>query len=720
RSRVPSITFTLTFDENVTVTGSPSLAIKIGATVVQANYVTVPGSDPKILTFEYTVGADLLDTDGISLDANAFSLNGGSITNASGQALHVLSAAVRDVTDIKVDSLAPQLISNGSAIVWDGTAKTVDLVFDEALNGNRLPNAAKFTLSAALAGNEIVGVALLDSHTVRLTMKNAWPDGAPGIKYTAPTDPSDIAGIQDLFGNYVGDFKNGLAADGYLKNASVYVDLNNNGKVDATDYFAGKTDSAGNFFLNKGAPAGAIIVQGGINTDTGVANTLSLSAPADSFTINPLSTLVQSLVASDTSSESAEAKAKAAAALVVKNLGITLGANESLLAYDPIASKNTGAQKAAAQVATIAVLANSASAGAGNEVISNLATTLANNTGGTIKLEDASVIGNVLDKSLTGVASSASLAVKSAIADASASIAVAVAAGGDAKTVLAAISAAQSQALDKIAPLAPQLSATNPTKDNTPTITVVFNTTNTDGTAAVPGDTVVLRDGSLQIGEPIKLTAAHIKAGKLEIGVQDELSEGPHQLTAVLLDQAGNVSSNAKTLSLVIDTTAPPTPSVSTVAVDDVINLQESTAGVVVSGTAEPDSVVTVTWPGKVGSVVKTATAVGGLWSVKFAGSDLPSDSGNVIQGDVELSVTARDAAGNVSTATTHSIQVDTEGPAATPIIAAVTSNAPGSSSTVKANDTTKDNTPTLSGTVEGLGAGETIQIFDGTVLLGE
>lgn len=106
------------------------------------------------------------------------------------------------------------------------------------------------------------------------------------------------------------------------------------------------------------------------------------------------------------------------------------------------------------------------------------------------------------------------------------------------------------------------------------------------------------------------------------------------------------------------DTTPPDAPVVNTVAGDGVVDAGEAAAGVAVSGTAEAGSTVTVTW----GSTVKTATAdAGGNWSVNFAPAELPAD------GPSTVSVTARDAAGNVSRATEQTVTIDAATPDTTP-----------------------------------------------------
>jgi uncharacterized repeat protein (TIGR02059 family) len=103
---------------------------------------------------------------------------------------------------------------------------------------------------------------------------------------------------------------------------------------------------------------------------------------------------------------------------------------------------------------------------------------------------------------------------------------------------------------------------------------------------------------------------------------------------------------------------APPTPptppTINPVATDNLVSATEKAAGVDVSGTALAGSTVTVSWSGASQSATAAAN---GSWSVHFASGDIPGD------GAGSLSATARDAAGNTSTPTTHAVSVDTHAP---------------------------------------------------------
>ena len=68
----------MTFSEDVTVTGTPQLPLQIGGEEREADYAAGDSSST-VLSFSYTVTDDDTDRDGISIDAFALKLNGGSI-----------------------------------------------------------------------------------------------------------------------------------------------------------------------------------------------------------------------------------------------------------------------------------------------------------------------------------------------------------------------------------------------------------------------------------------------------------------------------------------------------------------------------------------------------------------------------------------------------------------------------------------------------------------
>ena len=67
------------FSKALDVTGTPKLALTIGAGTRQAEYQSISGSCKCVLTFSYQVQATDMDNDGIEIATNSLSLDGGTI-----------------------------------------------------------------------------------------------------------------------------------------------------------------------------------------------------------------------------------------------------------------------------------------------------------------------------------------------------------------------------------------------------------------------------------------------------------------------------------------------------------------------------------------------------------------------------------------------------------------------------------------------------------------
>ncbi|WP_310626677.1 Ig-like domain-containing protein, partial [Limnohabitans sp.] len=100
-----TVSATLTYDQAVVVSGTPQLGLNIGGTSVQANYVS--GSGSKQLVFTYTIQTGQNDANGISIEANKLSLNGGSIQSLSGVTATLTHSSINDNAAYKVDTTAP-------------------------------------------------------------------------------------------------------------------------------------------------------------------------------------------------------------------------------------------------------------------------------------------------------------------------------------------------------------------------------------------------------------------------------------------------------------------------------------------------------------------------------------------------------------------------------------------------------------------------------------
>lgn len=129
-----------------------------------------------------------------------------------------------------------------------------------------------------------------------------------------------------------------------------------------------------------------------------------------------------------------------------------------------------------------------------------------------------------------------------------------------------------------------------------------------------------------------------------------EVRQGEYDvsLTATTSDAAGNIG--RQTGGFHVDTVhflqIDPAP----LGEGNLINAAAADGGVTLRGTTQSGSVVEV----RFGSVTRQVTSTDGTWSIPFQGSDFARD-----EYDATFSVTARDAAGNVSTAA-RDVRVDT------------------------------------------------------------
>lgn len=252
------------------------------------------------------------------------------------------------------------------------------------------------------------------------------------------------------------------------------------------------------------------------------------------------------------------------------------------------------------------------------------------------------------------------------------------------------------QVLDDVPERLGALNSGDSTNDATPTLS---------GTAE-PGSTVTIRlDGTNLITIPID------GSGTWTYTLPTPLDEGPHTFSVVATDAAGNTSQPSDDFTLNVDITAPAAATIVTVT-DDVGGVQGSLNSgdttddtrPLLQGTAPADTVITV-YDGT--TLLGTAILNGsGGWSF--------TPVTPLTDGPHSLTVHATDAAGNTTLSTPFELTVDTVAPA-TPDIPAITVNPDGTTTPLNPGETTRDTTPTLSGTGN---PGDTVTIYNGGVKL--
>ncbi|MEG2223022.1 MAG: Ig-like domain-containing protein [Citrobacter sp.] len=257
--------------------------------------------------------------------------------------------------------------------------------------------------------------------------------------------------------------------------------------------------------------------------------------------------------------------------------------------------------------------------------------------------------------------------------------------------------------VDTLAPTAPVIVSATDDVGNSP----VDLSTNSRSNDTLPllkgtglaGSTITLYDGATPIG-----TTTVLAGGSWSFQVTQPLSEGPHTLSAIATDAAGNASS-AGNFALTIDTTPPVAPVISSAeglvgsTTQTLIN-GGSTKSVepTLSGTGEPGATITIY--DNNAPIGTTLVQTNGTWTFT---PDAP-----LLDGPHKFTATATDVAGNVGIPSAgFTLTVDNL-PPAKPEPPTITDDANPITGIIT-NGITNDTTPTFSGTGS---AGDLITIY--------
>lgn len=161
------------------------------------------------------------------------------------------------------------------------------------------------------------------------------------------------------------------------------------------------------------------------------------------------------------------------------------------------------------------------------------------------------------------------------------------------------------------------------------------------------GDTVDVTIGDVTVTTVVGDDGTWV--GEFDTSLLDE-GEYTSDVTVTATDGAGN--STTVTDTLVVDTEAEDL-TFDVVEGDDVVNIEEASDGLTISGTSEAGATVSVELEGQ---AVETTVGADGTWSVSFDADTLPGGTYDTI-----VSATVTDAAGNAATYM-HDVHVDLEG----------------------------------------------------------
>ena len=224
------------------------------------------------------------------------------------------------------------------------------------------------------------------------------------------------------------------------------------------------------------------------------------------------------------------------------------------------------------------------------------------------------------------------------------------------------------------------------------------------GATVVAGDTVELLLGGSPLAHPVThtVTAAEVTAGSVNLAVTvgDLGADGVKQISARLSDGLGN-SSTTGALSVTLDSTAPAeTLAITAIATD--------------SGNSSSDFITsdtTLTVSGTNGALaagekIQVSSDGGTTWTDVIQNTSTSWSLADGISHPSSFTYQARivDTAGNIGTAASHAVTIDT----AAPVVAI---GNPGGA--------TNQPSLILTGTITGADAGTTIAIFDGATQVG-
>ena len=186
------IRVTVTFDEAVTVTGTPQVALTIGATTRQAAYAS--GSGTTSLVFRYTVVTADSDSNGISIGASALALGGGTIRDGANNnaALSLGSHAISDDADFPVDGNGADVRGpKVSGVSLSGTAQGASGVF---ITGDVLEVTVEFDELATVTGTPRVELTI---GSAARYAAYASGSGAASLvfRYTVESGDTDADGV---------------------------------------------------------------------------------------------------------------------------------------------------------------------------------------------------------------------------------------------------------------------------------------------------------------------------------------------------------------------------------------------------------------------------------------------------------------------------------------------------------------------------------------------
>nr|WP_249342467.1 Ig-like domain-containing protein [Pseudomonas rustica] len=241
------------------------------------------------------------------------------------------------------------------------------------------------------------------------------------------------------------------------------------------------------------------------------------------------------------------------------------------------------------------------------------------------------------------------------------------------------------EAIDNVGPITGDIGNGGTTDDGTPTV---------GGGGLTPGDKVTIIDDGVVIGEVIVGDD-----GRWEFTPDPALAEGPHPITVIVTDPAGNASEPSDPYIIIVDTTAPLAPTIDSVFDDQGTSTGNLTPGDItddaqpeISGSGEPGSTIIIYDNGV--EIGRAPVGTDGRWSH----TPVPP----LLNGPHDLTAAAQDAVGNISDPSAgFDFELVAGGTPPAPSITGVFDDVAENVGNIMPGDSTNDTEPQVSGTAE-------------------
>ena len=199
-----TLSFTVNFTGNVTVTGTPELAITLdtGGTV-QATYQS--GSGGSALVFSYTVTAGEQDATGITV--GALTLNSGTINDSNSNAAVLTLNNVASTSSVDVQAILPTVssINIAGSSPTNGTSESFTVTYSEAMNPATVLNT-DFTATQVSGSITDTGITVseVSASVYTVTVNGVSGNGVLRLDMNSGTSEQDSYG-NTISGGHTGD-----------------------------------------------------------------------------------------------------------------------------------------------------------------------------------------------------------------------------------------------------------------------------------------------------------------------------------------------------------------------------------------------------------------------------------------------------------------------------------------------------------------------------------